>query len=215
MIRLRVFLSRALDLILRRRRDERLFEELQVHLDMLTDDLVAQGLSPSEARLAAHRRFGAVDRVRADYREQRGLPLVDALWQDARFGIRMLGRDRSFTVTAVLVLALGIGVNNMLFTVLYAHTMRGLPIPGADRVQYLTTVDDRSADRGISFVEFEELRRAVRTLAGLAAFTGAPVVISGDGRTPDRVEGSYASGNAFAVLDIRPLSAGRAPSILT
>jgi hypothetical protein len=202
---IRVFASRVMDLIVRRRREERLSEELQAHLDMLTDEGVAAGMSPADARRAARRRFGVVDNVKADYREQRGLPLVDGLWEDARFGVRLLRRDPAFAATAALVLALGIGVNNMLFTILYAHTLRGLPLPTAERVMYLTTVDERSRDGGISFVEFEELRQATRRFAGVTAFTDAPIVIAGDDRPPDRVDASYASGNAFAVLGLRTL----------
>jgi putative ABC transport system permease protein len=202
---LRVFASRVLDLILRRRREERLSEEVQAHLDMLTDEGVAAGLSQADAHRAARRRFGVVDNVKADYREQRGLPLADGLWEDARFGVRLLRRNPTFAATAALVLALGIGVNNMLFTILYAHTLRGLPVPAAERVMYLTTVDERSRDGGISFVELEELRQATRSFTGVTAFTDAPIVVAGDGRAPDRVDASYASGNAFAVLGLRTL----------
>jgi putative ABC transport system permease protein len=201
----RVLVSRLLDLVLRRRRDERLSEELQAHLDMLTDECVAAGMSQAEARLAARRRFGVVDNVKADYRKQRGLPLLDGLWNDARFGVRLLRRDRAFTVAAAFVLAVGIGVNNMLFTILYAHTLRGLPIPAAQRVLYLTTIDEKTRDGGISLIEFEELKRATRSFAGLAAFTSEAVVIAGDGRTPERVEANYASGNAFGVLGVPSL----------
>jgi putative ABC transport system permease protein len=202
---LRVFLSRVLDLILRQRRDERLSEEVQAHLDMLTDEYVAAGMSQADAHLAARRRFGVVDNVKADYRKQRGLPLVDGVWNDARFGLRLLRRDRAFTVAAALVLAVGIGVNNMLFTILYAHTLRGLPIPTAERVLYLTTVDEKTGDGGISLVEFEELKRTARSFAGLAAFTSESVVIAGDGRTPERLEANYASGEAFGVLGVHSL----------
>jgi predicted permease len=195
----------VLDLILRRRRDERLSEEVQAHLDMLTDEGVAAGMSQADARRAARRRFGVVDNVTADYREQRGLPLVDGLWEDARFGVRLLRRNPAFAATAALVLALGIGVNNMLFTILYAHTLRGLPIPAAERVMYLTTVDERSRDGGISFVELDEFRQATQGFAGVTAFKDGPIVIAGDDRAPDRVDASYASGNAFAVLGLRPL----------
>ena len=86
MTAVRVLVSRLLALVLRRRRDERLSEELQAHLDMLTDECVAAGMSEAEARLAARRRFGVVDNVKADYRKQRGLPLVDGLWQDLNSG---------------------------------------------------------------------------------------------------------------------------------
>ena len=205
MTALRVFLSRVLDLILRRCRDEQLSEEVQTHLDMLTDDWVAAGMSHAEARLAARRRFGVIDNIKADYREQRGLPLVDGLYQDVRFCIRLLRRDRAFAVTAVVVLAAGIGVNNMLFTILYAHTLRGLPIAAAERVLYLTTVDAKTRDGGISLGEFEELKRATRSFVGVAAFASEAVVIAGDGRTPGRLEANYASGNAFGVLGVQPL----------
>src|SRR5687767_5662764 len=125
---IRVFISRALDLLLRRRRDAQLSDEIQTHLDQLTDGYVARGMAPEEARRAALRTFGGVEQIKEAYRDQRGLPVVDALAQDVRFALRLLRRDRAFAVTALLVLGVGIGVNNMLFTIVNAHTLRGLPI---------------------------------------------------------------------------------------
>src|SRR5688500_16779405 len=115
MTRAQVLVSRLLDALLRRRRDSRLSEEITTHLELLTDDYVARGLTPNAARAAARRAFGGVDQLKAVYRDQRGLPIVDALAQDLQFAWRLLRRDRGFSVTAVLVLGLGIGVNNMLF----------------------------------------------------------------------------------------------------
>jgi predicted permease len=131
--------------------------------------------------------------------------LADALALDGRLAIRLLSRDRGFTITAVLVLGLGIGVNNMLFTILNAHTIRGLPIDRPDRVAYISTLDDRGADRAVSPPDFEDLRASVRTMASLAAFTNAPVVLGDPGRAPDRLEGTYLTPNAFEVLGIQPL----------
>jgi putative ABC transport system permease protein len=111
-------------------------------------------------------------------------------------------------LTALLVLALGIGVNNMLFTILYGHTLRGLPIPAAERVLYLTTTDEKTQDGGVSLREFEELQATARSFAGVAAYASEPVVVGDDGRAPDRLEANYASGSAFGVLGVT-LALGR------
>src|SRR5262245_7394474 len=112
---LRVFLSRALDLVFHRRRDRRLDEELRTHVELLTEQYRAQGLSPADAAAAARRAFGRIDHVSQEYRDQRGLPVLDALLLDVRLGVRLLWRDRGFAAIAVAVLAAGIGVNTMLF----------------------------------------------------------------------------------------------------
>ncbi len=201
----RVLVSRALDVILRRRRDDRLTEEVQTHLDLLVDDYIAKGLSPGDARSAARRAFGGVDLLSAVYRDQRGLPVVDSLMQDVHFAFRLLRRDRGFVVTAVLVLGIGIGVNNMLFTILDAHTIRGLPIARADRVVYISTFDDRSQDRGVSYPDYVDVRDSVQGFAALAAFTSAPATLAGDGRPAERFAATFVSANAFELIGIRPV----------
>lgn len=201
----RVWLSRLLDIVQRRRRDERLAEEIQAHLDLLAADYVRQGLPPDEARRAARRAFGNVDRTRADYRDQRGLPQLEALAQDLRYAARLLHRAPGFAVTIVLVLALGIGVNNMLFAVLNAHTLRGLPIARAEQVVYITTADERSPDRGVSFLDFTDWQARATSFAGLAAFANSPVVLAGDGQAADRLDGTFVSANAFAVIARSPV----------
>ena len=131
--------------------------------------------------------------------------MLDALAQDVRFAVRLLRRDRTFAVTAILVLGVGIGVNNMLFTILNAHTIRGLPITGVDRVVYVSTFDDRTPDRGLSHLDFEDLRGAAQEVATLAAFSSAPMVVGGDDRVADRFEGAFATPNAFAVVGVEPI----------
>ena len=205
MTTLRVLLSRAADVLLRRRRDDRLDEEIHMHLELLTDEYVARGLSPADAAHAARRSFGRVLQTKEEFRAQRGLPLLETIGQDVRFAIRLLGRDRAFSITAVLVLALGIGVNNMLFAILNAHTLRGLPIPRADRVAAITTINDQNQDRGLSHPEYEQLRDAVKSFSGIVAFAQAPVILSGDGAAAERVEGLYVSGDAFAITGDRPV----------
>jgi predicted permease len=212
-IPLKVFWSRLTEVLRRKDRDERLTDEIGSHLDLLTADFVAKGLSPSEARAAARRAFGGVDQMASVYRDQRGLPVLDALALDARLALRLIGRNRGFTLLAVLVLGLGIGVNNMLFTILNAHTIRGLPIPQADRVAFVSTIDARQTERGVSYPDFTDIRDSARTVTGLAAFTSSPAVIADEGRAPDRVEAAFVTANALEVIapanDSRAVVLGR------
>jgi predicted permease len=102
------------------------------------------------------------------------------------------------------VLGLGIGVNNMMFTLIYAHTMRGLPIERADRVLYISTVDDRSPDRPLSYPELVDIQSA-STFRGIAAYASAPMTVGDTGRAPDRFEGAYVTANAMDVIGRNPV----------
>jgi putative ABC transport system permease protein len=204
MTSLRVLLFRVLDLLRGRAREDRLAIEIQAHLEQLAEEYIGRGHTPAEARLLARRAFGGIEQIKEEHRDQRGLPWVGTLAQDARFATRILRRNPGFTATAVLVLGLGIGINNMLFTVLNAHTIRGLPIPDAERVLFMSTIDERNVSRGVSYPDYLEFRDAARTLEGLAAFSGAPVAVSDEGRTPERFEAAFVSGNTFSVLGVQP-----------
>ena len=202
---IRVLISRVLDLLLSSRRERRLEEEITSHLDLLADQYLADGMTPLQARQAARRAFGGVEQMKEHYRHQRGLPLVDALRQDFRFAMRLLNRNRGFALTAVLVLGVGIGVNNMLFTILNAHTLRGLPIPSSDRVVWLSTIDDRGREHGLSLTDYEAISGAVQHYAGIAGFEAGPMVLAGDGRSADRLDGAYVTANAFDLIAATPL----------
>ena len=176
---------------------------------MLADEYAKRGMSPREARDAALRSFGNVEAVKMRYREQASFWMLDAFVEDVRFAIRVLLRDRAFAVTAVLVLGLGIGVNNMLFTMVYSHTMRGLPVEQPQRVLHVSTIDQRGQERGLSYPEFDDLRREVRNFVGVAAFSNLPVTIGDEGRAADRFMGTYLSAGAFELVGTRP-ALGRA-----
>jgi putative ABC transport system permease protein len=201
----RVYLWRLLELVSFRRREARLSEEIEAHLALLTEHYRQQGLSPEDARLAARREFGAVAPMTEQHRDQRGLPWFDALALDARFACRLLARDRAFTATVVLVLGLGIGVNNMLFTILYAHTLRGLPIAHAERIAHISLIDGRGSSLGLSRADFDVLTATSTSFEGLAAFTGSPVVVSTAGQPPERLEATHVTPAAFPLLGGRPL----------
>jgi predicted permease len=202
---IRVFVSRILDLLFSRRREQRLEEEIRTHLELLTEQHAAAGMPLAEARQAARRSFGGVDQIKERYRDQRRLRLVDVVAQDVRFALRLMHRQPAFTVTAVMVLGLGIGVNNMLFTILNAHTLRGLPIPRSHRVLFLSTVDDRGRDRGLSVHDYGDVAAAARHYQAIAAFRPAPMVLAGDGHAAERLEGAAVTANAFDVIGVRPV----------
>jgi putative ABC transport system permease protein len=208
MTSLRVLVSRVLDVMLSGRRDRRLTEEMAAHLDLLTEDHVRRGLSLDAARAAARRDFGRTEPIADAHRDQRGLPAVDALVQDARFALRLLVRDRGFTLAAVVALALGIGVDTMMFTVMYGLCLRGLPIAGADRVMYVAGRDAADRPLGFSRADFEDVRAGARAFSGLAAFGGGAAAIGDEGRAPERITAAYVTANTFGLIGERPV-AGR------
>lgn len=201
---MRTWLARLAGLVRGRRREDDLQTEIETHLALMTDEFERRGVPPDDARLAASRAFGGVERTKVVYREQLRSPFVDGLVQDARFALRLLARERGVALTAVLVLGLGLGVNNMMFTLIYGTTMRGLPIPERDRVLHVSTFDKRFPDRPLTYPEFVHLRAHTTTFEGMAAFVNAPVAVSDDGRAADRFDATYLTANALTLIGTAP-----------
>jgi putative ABC transport system permease protein len=157
--RLRVVASRVLSFFHKRRLDENLDAELRAHLDALTEENIRRGMTPEEARYAARREFGGVEQIKESHREQRGLPFLDALLQDARFAVRTLTKKPGFAVVAILTLALGIGATTAVFSVVDRILFRSLPYPQDDRLVsfgLLAPIERDEFMLGSSYVDFRK-----------------------------------------------------------
>jgi putative ABC transport system permease protein len=189
-------------LIHRRNAERELDEEIRAHLEMEVEQNIADGMSPEEARLTARHSFGSVALSKEDSRAIWGLGSLEILWQDLRYGVRMLLKNPGFTTIAVLTLALGIGANTAIFTLLDKVLIRPLPVERPD--QLVTFVEDASGAPAIfSYPLYAELRDRNDVLSGVVAFDQKPFSLS-DGSQSERLIGQIVSGNYFTTLGVRP-----------
>jgi len=200
-------LARRLAALVRNRElESELDEELRFHVEMEAAQLRERGLAPGAARTEALRRFGGVERVKEECRDERGLPWLEHLVHDLRYGLRRLARTPGFTLVVVLTLALGIGANTALFSVVHGVLLRPLPYGESDRLvhvrQHLPGLGAAQTD--FSVHEIRDLREASRSLAELAEYHGMSFTLLGRGE-PVWVSTGVVSGEFFDVLGIRPL----------
>lgn len=180
-------------------------EELQFHLEQSIAAKRAQGLSEAEARAAALREFGAVEVLKEECRDTRGVWRIEQVAQDLRFGWRMLLRNPGFSVAAVVSLALGIGGATAVFSVAESILLRELPVT---RPWELVTIEGRiqRTDGGLAYADFDQIRKtATKHLAGAYASSGRFLVrlTSGD-RVMDQIPAAQVSAQFFDVLGVRP-----------
>src|SRR5262249_10758175 len=189
-------------LIHRRNAERDLDEEIRAHLEIETERNIADGMSPEDARRAAMRSFGSVALSKEDSRAMWGLRSLETLWQDLRYGVRMLLKNPGFTTIAVITLSLGIGANTAIFTLLDKVLIRALPVERPD--QLVTFVEDAGGAPAIfSYPMYAELRDRHDVLSGVVAFEQRPFSMS-DGNATERVIGQIVTGNYFAALGVRP-----------
>ncbi len=127
------------------------------------------------------------------------------LWHDVRYAARRLVEARWFTLAAVLALALGIGANTTVFTIVNAILLRGLPFPDGDRIMAVSTRGEQGQQLGVSLPDYEDLRDQARTLEGLSAHLNSSVNLSDDEQVPERVQGAYVTANFFDIVGEQPV----------
>ncbi|MBO0800056.1 MAG: ABC transporter permease, partial [Blastocatellia bacterium] len=200
--KLRGWLVRLFSLFNRGRREREFAEELESHLALHIEDNLRAGMSPEVARRQALIKLGGATLTQELQREQRGLPMLETLGHDLRFGLRMLRKNPGFSLIAILTLALGIGANTAIFTLLDKVLIRALPV--AQPQQLVAFVQDASGTPAIfSYPLYAELRQSEEVLAGVMAYALQPFSLS-DGQVTEHVIGQIVSGNYFAVLGVRP-----------
>ena len=183
--------------------------EIESHLQMHIDDNIRAGMSPQEAKRVAVMKLGGVDQTKEAYRDRATIPSLESVVQDLRFTLRQLRRNRAVTVAAVLTLAVAIGANTAIFSVVNAVLFRPLPYPNSERIVNITTTSSLRGldDLVLSDAEFNEFKEQTQTLEKMAAYASAALNL-GDVEQPERVGYAEVSVDLFSVLGV-PAHLGR------
>lgn len=195
--------------LLRRQAVEReLDDELHFHIDRQIDKFVQSGLPLTEARRQARLMFGGTDQIKEECRQARGVHLVETLAQDVQYGLRRLRKSPGFTGVAVLMLALGIGANTAIFSLVHSLFLRLLPVPNASQLVHVYGTRNGHGHVPLSYPDYLEYRDRVQSISDLAAqYPTSPInlVVSGESQP---INGGVVTYNYFRVLQLVP-SLGR------
>jgi macrolide transport system ATP-binding/permease protein len=193
----------------RREADHDLDEELRYHLEQKTQQYIAQGMPPQEARRAARLELGGLEKRKEECRDARRVTWLQDLLQDIHYGLRILRKSPGFTTVAVLTLALGIGANTAIFSILDPLLLRKLPVQNPDELVWVNSTGTFGRPAEGSEVEtYYAYRDKASAFASVLAFSGiAPYDVTYDGRKIS-ADGELVSVNYFAALGVRPF-AGR------
>ena len=201
---------RLRSLFRRAQADQELDDELRDHLERKTEEYVAQGMTQEQARRRARIDLGGIEQTKEKCRDARGVNLVETFFQDLRYGLRMLRQNLGFTAAAVLAIALGVGVNVGIFSVLNGAALRMLPIPRAEQVvsidQILRGRFKRNSHNGtsmFSYSEYLDYRDHNHVFAGLLAYEPFVEATLGGGQMRE-LSGALTTCNYFDVLREHP-----------
>src|SRR5947208_6167532 len=198
MERLRILMSRLFGMFRGRRLDEDLNRELLTHVQMLIDENLRRGMDPEKARQAAYHEFGGLEQTKESYRDQQGLPFVETLLQDLRFGARLLRKNPGVTLIAVLTLALAIGANSAAFSLVDAVLLRPLPYYAPEQLFLVTeTLPQQGAGEvGVAAGEYLDYRDQNHCFSQIAAYENDGYNLTGEG-APLRVNAARLSSSTF------------------
>jgi putative ABC transport system permease protein len=194
-------------LFLRRRGqfDLELEEEMRFHLEMKIEENIGGGMSPEEARYAAQRQLGNHTLLQEDSREMWGFTGIETLMKDIRFGIRMLLKSPGFTVVAVIALALGIGANSAIFSVVNTVLLRPLPYKDPERLVMVWEDNTRhgyprDTPAAANYIDWRDQNQVFEAMAAIADLS---LNLTGSGE-PERIDGKRVSANLFSLLGVEP-----------
>jgi predicted permease len=194
-------------------RDREFDDEIQNHLEMLIDDNVRAGMTPDEARRQALLRFDGVEAVKEAYRDRRGLPLIETALQDVRYAVRTWRKNRAATLLGILVMALGIGANTAVFSVVHAVLLNPLPYPNPERIVTLTYLSNGGVGTGermrqVSVPDFLDWQRDSASFDSMAYYSGGRASVMASA-VADYAVVTTVTEDFFRVLSAQP-SMGRA-----
>ncbi len=186
--------------------DHELAEEMKFHLELKMEENLQSGMKPAEARSAAQRQFGNQTLLKEVSREMWRVRSIETLFQDLRYGLRVLLKQPSFTCMAVLTLALGIGSNTAIFSLLDAVLLKMLPVKNPERLVFLERIGGAplgpKRSSNLSYAFFEQLRARHEALAGVCTFFSDPRINVGVDGKAEVANGQRVSGSFFVVLGV-------------
>src|SRR5262245_56207274 len=199
MRRLRELILRFRGLFNKQRKDRELDQEIESHLQLHTEENLRLGMTPDEARRRATIKLGGIESTKEAYRDQRGLPVLETLWQDAHYGVRMLRKNPGFSSAAVLTLALGIGATTAIFSLINAVLLEPLPYEQSRQLVNLWEMrpDGKSGD--VSPGAFMDWREYSTSFEGVSSVRDAAANLTGTGQ-PERINGLRVSANFLSIL---------------
>ena len=183
--------------------DARMDDEMRSHIDMQTQENIEAGMKPEEARYAALRQFGWVESIKDTCRERRGGHWIQDFGQDIRYGARMLYQYPAFTAIAVLTLALGVGANTAIFSVVNAVLLRPLAYPDSGQLVWLCERGFDWSGGSISYPNLVDWKNQQSVFEHFGGYSGNSFTLTGAGE-PARLEGALLSADVFAALRTRP-----------
>ncbi|MGA8029665.1 MAG: ABC transporter permease [Bryobacteraceae bacterium] len=199
--RFRSWLSASLQ---RTRTESEMDAELRFHIAAYADDLLRSGIPRAEAMRRARLEFGGIEQAKEECRDARGLNLMETSIQDLRYGVRMLRKNPGFTAIAVLTLALGIGANAGVFSVVNAVLLNPLPFAHPEQLVAIHESKPNFPTGSISFLNFKDWKKNNRTLSDMALSRGYSFSITGMGES-ERLPARLVSSDFFSVLGVKPV----------
>ncbi|HEU4434210.1 MAG TPA: ABC transporter permease [Pyrinomonadaceae bacterium] len=204
MRQLRAWLLRFKGLFLKHARERELAEELESHLQMHVDDNIRAGMSPSEARRVAMMKLGGVDQAKEAYRDRATIPFLESVVQDLRFTLRQLRKNPAFTVTATMMVALGIGASVAIFAFVDAALIKPLPYRDPARLLYVTETTPEIPHAAISYADFLDWKRLNTVFDSFDVYNQFGFALS----TPagvEMIDGARVSDGFFRTLGVSPM----------